>query len=133
MLFPQGFLIGARPENACEPIEPPPRDNWTGAFFVLIKRFDCNFDMKVSCLKWPTQPNLILMNHTYTTITMWPPTPCMLLFSAFMSTGGVSVLILTGAQRSSCRSRKTGSGHFPKYNFLLHILQPPFCLFLRFF
>uniref|UniRef100_A0A1A7XMM5 E3 ubiquitin-protein ligase RNF13 n=1 Tax=Iconisemion striatum TaxID=60296 RepID=A0A1A7XMM5_9TELE len=43
----KGFLIGARPENACEPIEPPPRDNLTGAFFVLIKRFDCNFDMKV--------------------------------------------------------------------------------------
>ncbi|XP_013887992.1 E3 ubiquitin-protein ligase RNF13 isoform X1 [Austrofundulus limnaeus] len=43
----KGFLIGARPENACEPIDPPPKDNWTGAFFVLIKRFDCNFDMKV--------------------------------------------------------------------------------------
>ena len=44
---PQGFLIGARPENACEPIEPPPRDNLTGAFIVLIKRFECNFDIKV--------------------------------------------------------------------------------------
>ncbi|KAM9761531.1 E3 ubiquitin-protein ligase RNF13 [Menidia menidia] len=44
----KGFLIGARPENACEPIEPPPRDNLTGAFIVLIKRFDCNFDIKVA-------------------------------------------------------------------------------------
>lgn len=44
----KGFLIGARPENACEPIDPPPiRDNLTGAFIVLIKRFDCNFDIKV--------------------------------------------------------------------------------------
>ncbi|XP_061634283.1 E3 ubiquitin-protein ligase RNF13 isoform X2 [Phyllopteryx taeniolatus] len=43
----KGFLIGARPANACEPIEPPPRDNLTGAFIVLIKRFDCNFDVKV--------------------------------------------------------------------------------------
>lgn len=43
----KGFLIGARPENACEPIEPPPRDNLTGAYIVLIKRFDCNFDIKV--------------------------------------------------------------------------------------
>ncbi|MBN3308553.1 RNF13 ligase, partial [Amia calva] len=44
----KGFLIGARPENACEPIEPPPlRDNLTGTFIVLIKRFDCNFDVKV--------------------------------------------------------------------------------------
>ncbi|KAM8874704.1 E3 ubiquitin-protein ligase RNF13 [Spinachia spinachia] len=43
----KGFLIGARPENACEPIEPPPRDNMTAAFIVLIKRFDCNFDIKV--------------------------------------------------------------------------------------
>ncbi|KAM3875741.1 E3 ubiquitin-protein ligase RNF13 [Diretmus argenteus] len=44
----KGFLIGARPENACEPIEPPPlRDNLTNAFIVLIRRFDCNFDIKV--------------------------------------------------------------------------------------
>ncbi|KAJ8356782.1 hypothetical protein SKAU_G00195760 [Synaphobranchus kaupii] len=44
----KGFLIGARPENACEPIDPPPvRDNVTGAFIVLIKRYDCNFDIKV--------------------------------------------------------------------------------------
>lgn len=43
----KGFLIGARPENACEPIEPPPRDNLTGAFIVIIKRFECNFDIKV--------------------------------------------------------------------------------------
>ncbi|XP_049587948.1 E3 ubiquitin-protein ligase RNF13 isoform X1 [Syngnathus scovelli] len=43
----KGFLIGAQPANACQPIEPPPRDNSTGAFVVLIKRFDCNFDIKV--------------------------------------------------------------------------------------
>ncbi|XP_059399523.1 E3 ubiquitin-protein ligase RNF13-like [Carassius carassius] len=44
----KGFLIGARPENACVPIAPPPlRDGRSSAFFVLIKRFDCNFDIKV--------------------------------------------------------------------------------------
>ncbi|KAL4630779.1 E3 ubiquitin-protein ligase RNF13 isoform X1 [Arapaima gigas] len=44
----KGFLIGARPENACEPIDPPPLGgNLSGAFVVLIRRFDCNFDVKV--------------------------------------------------------------------------------------
>uniref|UniRef100_A0AAY5EPI4 E3 ubiquitin-protein ligase RNF13 n=1 Tax=Electrophorus electricus TaxID=8005 RepID=A0AAY5EPI4_ELEEL len=44
----KGFVIGARPENACEPIDPPPlRDNKTNTFIALIKRFDCNFDIKV--------------------------------------------------------------------------------------
>lgn len=47
IISPQGFLIGARPENACEPIEPPPKENLTGNFIVLIKRFECNFDIKV--------------------------------------------------------------------------------------
>lgn len=42
----------------------------------------------------------------------------MLLISVFMSAGGVPELIFTGAQRSTWWSRKTGSGHFPKYSFL---------------
>ncbi|MBN3284592.1 RNF13 ligase, partial [Polyodon spathula] len=44
----KGFLVGAIPENACETIDPPPlKDNSTGTFIVLIKRFECNFDVKV--------------------------------------------------------------------------------------
>ncbi|NXJ63346.1 RNF13 ligase, partial [Rostratula benghalensis] len=44
----KGFLINSKPENACEPIAPPPlRDNSSGAFIVLIRRLECNFDIKV--------------------------------------------------------------------------------------
>ncbi|NXD38570.1 RNF13 ligase, partial [Copsychus sechellarum] len=44
----KGFLINSKPENACEPIAPPPlRDNSSGAFIVLIRRLECNFDVKV--------------------------------------------------------------------------------------
>ncbi|KAM3835537.1 E3 ubiquitin-protein ligase RNF13 isoform 4-T4 [Vipera latastei] len=44
----KGFLINSKPENACEPIIPPPlKDNTSHEFFVLIRRLDCNFDIKV--------------------------------------------------------------------------------------
>uniref|UniRef100_A0A8D1LHQ2 PA domain-containing protein n=1 Tax=Sus scrofa TaxID=9823 RepID=A0A8D1LHQ2_PIG len=44
----KGFLINSKPENACEPIVPPPlKDNSSGTFIVLIRRLDCNFDEKV--------------------------------------------------------------------------------------
>ncbi|KAF7703162.1 E3 ubiquitin-protein ligase RNF13 [Silurus meridionalis] len=44
----KGFLIGARPENGCVPIDPPPiRENSSISFIVLIKRYHCNFDIKV--------------------------------------------------------------------------------------
>ncbi|XP_040202905.1 E3 ubiquitin-protein ligase RNF167 [Rana temporaria] len=43
----RGYIIQANPENGCDPIAPPPiRDNKT-VFFALIRRFDCNFDIKV--------------------------------------------------------------------------------------
>ncbi|XP_075573289.1 E3 ubiquitin-protein ligase RNF13 isoform X3 [Pelecanus crispus] len=43
-----GFLINSKPENACEPIAPPPlKDNSSSAFIVLIRRLECNFDTKV--------------------------------------------------------------------------------------
>lgn len=52
----QGFLINSKPENACEPIIPPPlKDNSSREFIVLIRRLDCNFDIKVSnfsCLQF---------------------------------------------------------------------------------
>ncbi|KAB5559015.1 hypothetical protein PHYPO_G00023980 [Pangasianodon hypophthalmus] len=44
----KGFLIGARPENGCVPIDPPPiKENSSSGFIVLIKRYHCNFDIKV--------------------------------------------------------------------------------------
>ncbi|KAJ6669384.1 hypothetical protein lerEdw1_008193 [Lerista edwardsae] len=44
----KGFLISSKPENACEPITPPPlKDNSSHEFIVLIRRLDCNFDVKV--------------------------------------------------------------------------------------
>ncbi|CAI9566831.1 unnamed protein product [Staurois parvus] len=47
VLLLQGYIIQAEPEYACELIAPPPiKDNKT-IFFALIRRFECNFDIKV--------------------------------------------------------------------------------------
>lgn len=47
-----GVLVAARPLNGCTPIEPPPPlptsyDANTTKFVVLIRRYECNFDIKV--------------------------------------------------------------------------------------
>ncbi|XP_062309397.1 E3 ubiquitin-protein ligase RNF167 [Osmerus eperlanus] len=47
-----GLLVESRPLNGCTPIQPPPplpspSDANATKFIVLIRRYDCNFDIKV--------------------------------------------------------------------------------------
>ncbi|KAM3926087.1 E3 ubiquitin-protein ligase RNF167 isoform 2-T2 [Leptodactylus fuscus] len=43
----RGYVIHAVPENACSLITPPPVKDNTTIFIALIRRLDCNFDVKV--------------------------------------------------------------------------------------
>jgi len=49
----QGILVASHPLNGCIAMDPPPPlppsyDANTTKFVALIKRYDCNFDIKVS-------------------------------------------------------------------------------------
>ncbi|XP_031545673.2 E3 ubiquitin-protein ligase ZNRF4 [Vicugna pacos] len=43
----RGYLMEAKPANACHPIEGPQPGNGSLGAIVLIRRYDCTFDLKV--------------------------------------------------------------------------------------
>lgn len=46
----KGVLVVSKPPNGCTTMDPPPKNLTTNTtkYIVLIKRYECNFDIKVS-------------------------------------------------------------------------------------
>lgn len=44
----QGLLVYSEPPEACDTIQKPPEfQNYTGKWFVLIRRYGCQFEHKI--------------------------------------------------------------------------------------
>lgn len=47
LIFFKGHVISVFPEDGCNQLEPPPKIPGITNWFALIKRGNCNFDVKV--------------------------------------------------------------------------------------
>lgn len=68
-----GYLIEAKPANACDPIEAPPLSNSSSITFIaLIRRYDCPFTTKVLHAQRAGYHAAIVHNvHSQTLVDMW--------------------------------------------------------------
>lgn len=72
-----GCVVIANPQNACNTIDPPPKNsNCSDKWFVLIRRYDCNFVDKVRAAQNANYDAAIIYNVGSNLIGKYPYLGC---------------------------------------------------------
>uniref|UniRef100_A0A8C3WZW8 RING-type E3 ubiquitin transferase n=1 Tax=Catagonus wagneri TaxID=51154 RepID=A0A8C3WZW8_9CETA len=117
----RGYLMEAKPANACHPIEGPRPGNGSLGAIVLIRRYDCTFDLKVlhaqragfeaAIVHNVHSDDLVRMGHVYEDLRRQIAIPSVFMGEAASQDLGFSLWLLWGRPHGKAQlSLRLGPG-----------------------